>query len=99
MATSTSARELIEAAPEDVGMSSTRLRNLTRLVQGYVDDDKFAGAISLVARRDRLVHFETYGMLDAAAGTAMRPDAIFRMASMTKPIASVALMTLCEEGR
>ena len=98
MATATSARDFIEAAPEDVGMSSARLHNLSRLVQGYVDDDRLAGAITLVARRDRVVHFETCGMLDAEAGTAMRPDAIFRLASMTKPVASVALMALYEEG-
>jgi CubicO group peptidase (beta-lactamase class C family) len=99
MAIATSAREFIEAAPEDVGMSSARLGNLTSLLRGYVDDGKLAGAISMVARRDRLVHFETYGMMDAEAGKAMRPDAIFRLASMTKPIASVALMALYEEGR
>lgn len=99
MAIAASARDLIEAAPEAVGMSSARLRHVSRIVQGYVDDRRLAGAISMVARRDRLVHFETYGLMDAEAGTPMRPDAIFRMASMTKPIASVALMTLYEEGR
>jgi CubicO group peptidase (beta-lactamase class C family) len=99
MAIAASPRDLVEAAPEDVGMSSVRLGYVTRLVQRYIDDDKLAGAISMVARRDRLVHFETYGVMDAEAGTPMRPDAIFRMASMTKPITSVALMTLYEEGR
>jgi len=88
----------IEAKPEDVGMSSRRLQNVTRLVQSYIDDGKYAGAISLVARRDKVVHFETYGMMDAEAGRPMQPDTIFRIASMTKPIASVALMTLYEEG-
>ncbi|RLT35687.1 MAG: class A beta-lactamase-related serine hydrolase [Chloroflexi bacterium] len=99
MATSTTGHVAIEATPESVGMSSSRLANVTRLVQRYIDDGKYAGAITLVARRDKVVHFETYGKLDAEAGTSMRPDAIFRLASMTKPIVSVALMSLYEEGR
>jgi hypothetical protein len=93
-----SSKDLIDAAPEDVGMSSARLANLTRLMQGYVDEGKLAGAITLVARRDRVVHFETYGMADIESGRGMQPDTIFRIASMTKPIVSVALMTLYEEG-
>lgn len=98
MTTVSPSRDLIEAKPEDVGMSSKRLQNVTRLVQGYIDEGKYAGAISLVARRDKVVHFETYGMMDAEAGRPMQLDTIFRIASMTKPIASVALMTLYEEG-
>ena len=89
----------IEAEPEDVGLSSARLGNLTRLVQGYVDAGKLPGAISLVARRGKLVHFETYGKADVDAGKPMAADTIFRIYSMTKPIASVALMTLYEEGK
>lgn len=89
----------IEAAPEDVGMSSARLDNVTRLVQRYIDDQKFPGAISLVARRGKVVHFETYGSMDDERHKPMRADAIFRFYSMTKPIASVALMMLYEEGR
>jgi CubicO group peptidase (beta-lactamase class C family) len=89
----------VEATPEDVGMSSARLDNVTRLVQRYVDDEKLPGAISLVARHDKLVHFQTYGEMDAERHTPMRPDALFRFYSMTKPIASVALMTLYEEGK
>jgi len=90
--------EIIEAAPEDVGMSSSRLDQVTRLVHRYVDDGRFPGVISMVARRGKVVHFETYGSMDAEAGKAMRPDAIVRLHSMTKPIASIALMTLYEEA-
>ena len=79
-------------------MSSERLQNVTRLVQRYVDEGKFAGAISMIARRDRVVHFETYGSMDDEAGKPMTHDAIVRAYSMTKPIASVALMQLYEEG-
>jgi CubicO group peptidase (beta-lactamase class C family) len=90
---------MIEAEPEDVGLSSRRLENVTRLVQGYVDDKKVPGAITAIGRRGKVVHFETYGKMDEEAGKEMRADAIFRIYSMTKPIASVALMTLYEEGR
>ena len=89
----------IQAAPEDVGMSSTRLRNVSRLVQSYIDDQRLPGAISLVARRGKVVHFETYGNMDDERQKPMRSDTIFRFYSMTKPIASVALMMLYEEGR
>ncbi|HEY3063832.1 MAG TPA: serine hydrolase domain-containing protein [Chloroflexota bacterium] len=80
-------------------MSSARLRNVSRLVQRYLDEQKLPGAISLVARRDRVVHCETFGYMDAERRTPMRADSIFRIYSMTKPIASVGLMTLYEEGR
>ena len=91
---------LIEAEPEDVGLSSKGLANLGRHLQAnYIDTGKLAGAVSVVARRGRIVHFETYGRRDAEADKAMEPDTIFRIYSMTKPIASIALMTLYEEGR
>jgi CubicO group peptidase (beta-lactamase class C family) len=90
---------LVEASPESVGMSSARLENVNRIVQRYLDEQKLPGAISLVGRRDRVVHFETYGDMDAERRKPMQADTIFRFYSMTKPIASVALMTLYEEGR
>jgi CubicO group peptidase (beta-lactamase class C family) len=99
MAIATRSDLYVEAAPEDVGMSSSGLRNVTRLVQGYIDDRKLPGAISLVARRGRVVHFEMYGNMDDERQKPMRSDAIFRFYSMTKPIASVGLMMLYEEGR
>jgi CubicO group peptidase (beta-lactamase class C family) len=91
--------EAVEAQPEDVGLSSKGLEHLKRLVQGYIDDGRFPGAISMVARRGRVVHFETYGKSDVDTGKPVEPDTIFRIYSMTKPIVSVALMTLYEEGR
>jgi CubicO group peptidase (beta-lactamase class C family) len=99
MVTTVRARDLVEAAPEEVGLSSARLGNLSKLVQGYVDDGKIPGAISMVARRGKVVHFETFGRADVEAGKPMSVDTIFRIYSMTKPIASVALMTLYEEGK
>ena len=76
MATALRSETSIEAAPEDVGMSSERLENVTRLVQRYIDDQKFPGAISLVARRGKVVHFETYGSMDDERHKPMRSDAI-----------------------
>jgi CubicO group peptidase (beta-lactamase class C family) len=89
----------IEAAPEDVGMSTAGLRNVSGLVQRYIDDGKLPGAISLVARRGKVVHFETFGNMDAERSKPMRSDTIFRFYSMTKPIASVGLMMLYEQGK
>jgi CubicO group peptidase (beta-lactamase class C family) len=89
----------IEARPEEVGMSSKRLENVSRLVHGYVDDGKIPGAITLIARGGQVVFYETVGRMDVEAGKAMTDDTIFRIYSMTKPIASVALMMLYEEGR
>src|SRR5919199_1749240 len=89
----------VEAEPEEVGMSAARLGNVSRLVQRYLDDGRLPGAISLVSRHDKVVHFECYGNMDDERQRPVRPDTIFRFYSMTKPIASVALMTLYEEGR
>jgi CubicO group peptidase (beta-lactamase class C family) len=91
--------ERVEAAPEEVGLSSRGLAHLSRHVQGYIDDGKLPGAITLVARRGKIVHFETHGRRDVEANQPVEPDTIFRIFSMTKPIVSVALMTLYEEGR
>src|SRR5437879_4120359 len=99
MAIATRSEVSVGVAPEVVGMSSKGLRNVSRLVQGYIDERKLPGAISLVARRGRVVHFETYGNMDDERQKPMRADAIFRFYSMTKPIASVGLMMLYEEGR
>jgi len=80
-------------------MSSARLRNVTNLVQGYIDDGRLPGALSLVARGGKVVHLETYGEMDEERHKAVQLDTIFRFYSMTKPIASVGLMMLYEEGR
>lgn len=84
--------------PESVGFSSARLARLDAAMQRYVDDGKLPGLIATVARRGETVHFGTYGMMDMEAGKPMAPDAIFRIASMSKPITSVAIMMLYEEG-
>ena len=84
----TTTDSLIDAQPEEVGMSSRALANVDSVVQRYIDDGKYPGAIAMVARHDQVVHFQTYGNMDDEAGKEMRPDAIVRAYSMTKPIAS-----------
>ena len=86
------------AEPETVGMSTERIERLDRVMQAYIDREEVAGAVTLVARRGKVVNFSAQGQRDVENGKAMTHDTIFRMASMTKPIASVALMMLYEEG-
>ncbi len=82
--------------PENVGMSSDSLNKIKSVMQKYVDENKLPGMITMVARHGKVVHFEKYGWMDV--GKPMQLNAIFRIASMTKPITSVALMMLYEEG-
>ncbi len=93
------AAELPTATPESVGMSSERLARIAPAMQRYIDASLVPGTITAIMRRGKLVHLELNGEMDVDAGKAMRRDAIFRIASMTKPITSVALMMLWEEGR
>jgi len=85
--------------PEDVGMSSDRLRRIHEAVQRHIDAGEISGAVTLVARRSRLVHFEAHGLMDVESKRPMEKDAIFRIASMSKPITGVAVMMMLEEGR
>ncbi len=86
------------AKPEEVGMSSERLARIRVAMQRYIDRKEVPGVVTLVARRGKVVHFDALGFRNAEARDAMTTDTIFRIASMTKPIASVALMMLYEEG-
>ncbi|NDQ56760.1 MAG: beta-lactamase family protein [Acidipila sp.] len=92
------AQDLPTAKPESVGMSSERLERIGTAVQHSIDDKRIAGAVTLVARRGRVVWFKPQGMMDREAGKAIRADTMFRICSMTKPITSVAVMMLYEEG-
>lgn len=87
------------ARPEEAGMSSERLERLSAAMRGYIERGEVSGTVTLVARRGRVVHLKAQGLADVASQTPMRPDTIFRLASMTKPITSVAVMMLLEEGR
>ena len=89
---------LPRAVPEDVGMSSSRLERIAPVMQGYVDNGKIPCALTMIARGGKLVHFEKFGMQDIAAAKPIQFDTIFRIYSMTKPITSIAVMMLYEEG-
>ncbi|MDE0554348.1 MAG: serine hydrolase [Candidatus Poribacteria bacterium] len=90
---------LPRAVPEDVGMSTSRFGRIAPVMQGYVDDGKIPGALTMIAREGRLVHFEKFGTQDVASAKPIEFDTIFRIYSMTKPITSIAVMMLYEEGR
>ncbi|HVX65889.1 MAG TPA: serine hydrolase domain-containing protein, partial [Bryobacteraceae bacterium] len=90
---------LATAKPEQVGLSSERLDRIGKAVQQEIDANRLAGAVTLVARRGRVAWFKAQGSMDKESGKPMRPDAIFRICSMTKPITSTAVMMLYEEGR
>ena len=92
------AQDLSIAKPETAGLSSERLERIGATVQRNIEDKRIAGAVTLVVRRGHVVWFKAQGMADREAGKAMRPDAMFRICSMTKPITSVAVMMLYEEG-
>jgi CubicO group peptidase (beta-lactamase class C family) len=87
------------ARPEELGFSPSRLARILPAMQGYVDRRQVAGVVTLIARRGRVVHFETCGMMGVETTRPMRRDAIFRIYSMTKPITSAAAMMLFEEGK
>src|SRR5262245_12686361 len=87
------------AKGETVGVSSKRLERIHQFIQGYMDRGQIAGAVTLVARRGKVVHFEAQGLRDREANAPMQKDTIFSLQSMTKPIVSTALMMLWEEGR
>jgi CubicO group peptidase (beta-lactamase class C family) len=84
---------------EDVGLSTERLPRIHETIQRYLDARTLAGAVTLVARRGRVAHLEAHGVMDFDSRTPMRRDAIFRIASMSKPVTGVAVMMLMEEGK
>jgi CubicO group peptidase (beta-lactamase class C family) len=93
------AGELPTARPADVGLSAERLARLDAAMQAEVDAGRKAGIVTLIARRGRVAHLKAFGMADREASAPMRDDSLFRLYSMTKPITSVALLMLYEEGK
>ena len=87
------------AAPESVGMSTDRLARIAPAVMREVGNGVVPGAVTLIARDGKIVHFEATGFLDNDKTRPMPKDAVFRAFSMTKPFTSVAAMMLLEEGR
>jgi CubicO group peptidase (beta-lactamase class C family) len=99
VATHALAQTLPAAAPDTVGLSAARLERLKSAVQAHVDRGDIGGVITLVMRDGKLAHFETYGKADIEKNIPMRRDTIFRIASMSKAITSVAAVMLVEEGK
>lgn len=85
--------------PESVGISSERLRRIDDVIGRYIEARKVSGAVTLVARGGTVVHHAAQGVMDIETKAPMRKDAIFRMASSTKPVTGVAILMLIEEGK
>lgn len=91
--------DLPMSRPESVGMSSKRLERINAFIKDNIDRNQIAGAVTLVARNGKIVHFESQGKRYQEEQLPMEKDVLFSLASMTKPIASTALMMLWEEGK
>jgi CubicO group peptidase (beta-lactamase class C family) len=87
------------AKPEEAGMSGERLQRIHETVQRHMDAGAVTGAVTLVARRGKVAHFEAHGLMDLESKKPMAKDTIFRLASMSKPVTGVAVMMLLEEGK
>ena len=86
------------AVPEDVGVSAKRLEEIAPALQSYVDKGQLPGFLTVIARKGKIAHFETIGMRDVENKKPVEDDTIFRIYSMSKPITSVAVMILYDEG-
>ncbi|MBN2272398.1 MAG: beta-lactamase family protein [Sedimentisphaerales bacterium] len=91
------ARETVQ--PQSVGLSEEGLARITALMQENVEKQRVAGAVAAVARHGKLAYLQCVGKADIEAGRDMQPDTIFRIASMSKPITSVAVLILYDQGK
>lgn len=90
--------EMKRLDPAKAGFSTERLLKISSGMQKYIDDELTPGVLTAIARKGKIIHLETQGYMDVENEIPLREDTIFRIASMTKPIASIALMMLWEEG-
>ena len=93
------ATEIPYGDPAEMGFSAEGLAKIQPAMQALVDSGKFAGVLTLIARKGKIVHFETAGLRDRESDKPMTEDTLFRIYSMTKPVTSVAIMMLYEEGK
>ncbi len=93
------AAETTMAKPEDVGLSSERLSRITEMMKRHAAAGEISGGVTLVARHGRIAHLEATGVTDIDTKKPMTKDAVFRIASMTKPVTGVAIMMMMEEGK
>jgi CubicO group peptidase (beta-lactamase class C family) len=84
---------------EGTGLSPERLTRIHSAIQQHIDGRDIAGAVTLVARRGQVAHFEAHGLMDLESMRPMSKDAVFRLASMSKPITAVAILMLMEDGK
>jgi CubicO group peptidase (beta-lactamase class C family) len=89
---------LAPTKPESVGLSSARLDRLAQAMKQDVEQGRMPGAVVAIARRGKLAYYESFGFVDKAANQPMPKDAIFSLASMTKPLTAVATLMLTEQG-
>ena len=89
---------LATATPEQVGMSGERLGRISTMLRQEIADGKLPGAVVMVARKGKIIYSDAIGFQDKGENTPMKLDSIFRIYSMTKPLASVAAMMLIEDG-
>jgi|HubBroStandDraft_5_1064220.scaffolds.fasta_scaffold82935_2 CubicO group peptidase (beta-lactamase class C family) len=85
--------------PEDVGLSSERLKRIRALIQSHIDAKDFSGAVTLVSRKGKIAQFEAFGIADIEAAKPMKTDTLFSLLAMTKPFTAVAILMLLEEGK
>jgi CubicO group peptidase (beta-lactamase class C family) len=88
-----------QARAPAAGFDSARLRRIDRFMQAYVDSNQIGGAVGLVLRDGRVAYEHAVGWIDKESGRRMTPNALFRIASQTKAVTTVALLTLVEEGK
>src|SRR5258706_16343882 len=93
------AAESTLAKPEDVGLSSERLTRITEMMKRHIAAGEISGGATLVARHGRIAHLDATGPTDIESKKPMTKNAVFRIASMTKPVTGVAIMMMMEEGR
>ena len=94
-----SGQELPTALPEEVGLSSERLNRIETVMNENIANETIPGVVTMVARHGKVAYFKAFGKMDVEANRDMSKDAIFRLASMSKCITSVAVMILYEEGQ
>ncbi|HEV3330556.1 MAG TPA: serine hydrolase domain-containing protein [Bryobacteraceae bacterium] len=90
---------LPSAKPEDVGMSTDRLRRINQMIQHRMEAGDLTGAVTIVARKGKVVHLEAQGLMDLDSKKPMTRETMFRVASMTKPVTGLAIMMMIEEGK
>ena len=93
------AADMPSAKPEDVGLSTERLARIDRAIEASISQQRIAGAVAIIARHGKVAYHKAFGMADIDARRPMRTDDLFRLYSMTKPVVSVALLTLYEENK